>query len=623
MFHIMKFAKIARICTYISLAAPLIASKGLFFPFITGKVLFFRVFTELALVAIAGAVAYGELPAAAIIKTVKKPLFIAITVFTGLFTLSAMTAQVPSFAFWSNFERGEGAWQIIHYLLFFFLIKTLFRDKNDWKRLIGAQAAIGTLVALYAVGQAVNWPSWIIDPATGRVSGTLGNPAYMGIYMAVSACFAAWLALESRGKTKIWWLATAAFEGIMFLMAQNRGSFAGAGIGGALMLAFWLFRKKGSKTGRFAVAALMLAVIGGAAGLIFTVKGGNALGDFQPRLWTWESALSGAIERPLSGWGPEHFPFVFDRYYNPNHYQIESWFDRAHDTPLEYLTIGGIPLFLAYAGIFALLYVRLFRKKNEDLTPFFSALPLMYAINGLVLFETLPLYLIFFLMIGLIDAFTDGFMADGATPARHYRGTPLLKTAFAITAIFTTVSLYATAYLPLRKNLLILEAIRTDGKTDIEIFQEHEAALDYVSPVGDEEELQGLLTFTVSYFEYVQKNGLAAQISKEKIRNIMKFNAERYAAGAPYAIGLKTAYIRTTGLLAAYQATKEAEYLEEADRLIAQSAMIAPTRIEFIRLAMASARFRNDAIAYAAAYRKGKKLLPELGWEPDMAKFVY
>ncbi len=135
----MTFTKIARICTYISLAAPLIVSTNLFFPFISGKVVFFRVFIEIATVALIGALIYKEIPLNFLKNKLKKPIFLAIALFIGLFTLPTLFAPIPSLAFWSNFERGEGAWQMLHYLAFYILLITLFENKKDWDRLIISQ----------------------------------------------------------------------------------------------------------------------------------------------------------------------------------------------------------------------------------------------------------------------------------------------------------------------------------------------------------------------------------------------------------------------------------------------------------------------------------------------------
>ena len=171
--------------------------------------------------------------------------------------------------------------------------------------------------------------------------------------------------------------------------------------------------------------------------------------------------------------------------------------------------------------------------------------------------------------------------------------------------------------------MLILQTMHTDGKTDIEMFQEHEYALIYQSPVGSQEELQGVLTFTVSYFDYLQKNKLAGQVDKQTIASFMAFDKHWYEKLEPQLIGVKTLYIRIMGLLAAYQETKDVVYLKEADRLITIGADTSPTRIEFVRFQMASAALKGDKEAYTNAVQKGKALLPTLAWESDMTKFKY
>src|SRR3989344_1844347 len=405
------FTKIARICTHISLAAPLIVSRSLFFPFIAGKILFFRLFTELALVAVAGALAYGEIPVSTLKNIVKKPIFIAISIFTALFTLSAFTSEVPSFAFWSNFERGEGAWQMLYYFLFFFLILLLFEGKKGWQNLITAQTTIATLIGFYTIGQMLSWPSWIVNPLGGAKSGTLGNPDYLGIYMIISGLLGLMLAHESHGWKKSLIYLASIFQIILFFSSHSRGAFIGVGSGLALMCILWIFQKKrGWKINASATLISFLAICG-IIFLVLTVKG-DAWEDMQPRLWTWESAIAGVIERPITGWGAENFPFIFDAYYNPKHYTVESWFDRAHNAPLEYLTTGGIPLFAAYITIFVVLYIHLKKRKNDVLWPFLVALPAIYLINGLVLFETIPLYIILFLLIGFLNAYAEGFQEN-------------------------------------------------------------------------------------------------------------------------------------------------------------------------------------------------------------------
>jgi hypothetical protein len=103
----------------------------------------------------------------------------------------------------------------------------------------------------------------------------------------------------------------------------------------------------------------------------------------------------------------------------------------------------------------------------------------------------------------------------------------------------------------------------------------------------------------------------------------MRFNDYWYEKISPSAPGLKLVYIRVTSLLAAYRQTKDPLYLAKADELIAKGVAISPTRIEFVRFAMASAALRGDTTAYKAAFKKGITLLPDLDWEPDIRKFIY
>ncbi len=616
------FTKIARISMYLAIASPLIINRALFFPFITGKILFFRVLIELALFMTVGAILYGEISIKTVWKTLKNPISIAIAVFAGFTLVSAWTAINPSFALWSNFERGEGVWQILHYCLLFWLLTLLFPTKNDWKRLIGWQAIVSGLVGLYAVGQAFNWP-WVIDPPTGALSGTLGNPSYLGGYLLFSALLTLWLVFQTP-KTSIlrfFLLAIVIFEAIMFFTARTRGSFVALGVGTLIALFFWGLQEKKSIKHRIILAICALMVIGGTSYLVLTIKG-DAIQSFQPRLWTWSSAIAGVIEKPLTGWGTENFPFVFDKYYNPNHFGIESWFDRAHNALLEYATSGGIPLAVAYLAIFAVVYWRLWKLENKGFWPLFMALPAIYLINGLVLFEILPLYIILFFILAFLSRYTDKF-AEIPSSAPYIPQPFINHTLFAVCAIGIIISLYTTIYLPLQKNLLMLEALRTRGKIDDELFKEHDAVIAFKSLVGEEEAVQNFHSFTVGYFKYVNQNDLLKEIPLEKISKIMAQNKKWRDLFAPHAVGLKNEYAYITMLIVAYEATRDARYLAEAKTLIEQAELIAPTRLEFVKFRMVIAVFKKDATAYAHARKKGIQLRPDLLWDPDMAKYTY
>jgi len=152
----------------------------------------------------------------------------------------------------------------------------------------------------------------------------------------------------------------------------------------------------------------------------FCKVGGNRILDitlntetFQTRLLLWKQALIIAGERPILGWGPENFSPAFEKHYLP---RFEVWFDRAHNIFLDYLVQTGILGFLSYLSIFIVFYWKFMRftKKNKEKEPsaskksliensLFFALPIAYLIQGIVLFEVLPIYISLFVFLAFAN----------------------------------------------------------------------------------------------------------------------------------------------------------------------------------------------------------------------------
>src|SRR3989344_6314774 len=115
------FLKIAKFFVYIAPLSMLIVASSMFFPFIVGKAIFFRIMVELGLFFY---LLYLLSPGSRekieeFKRTAKHPIFLSVAVFTFIFLISAAVAESPQIAFWSNFERGEGGLQLLHYGLFF------------------------------------------------------------------------------------------------------------------------------------------------------------------------------------------------------------------------------------------------------------------------------------------------------------------------------------------------------------------------------------------------------------------------------------------------------------------------------------------------------------------------
>lgn len=139
---------------YISVLAVVVVMDSIFFPFIGGKDWFFRFSTELALIS---ALLYWAFEAKKdeiknIIKTsYKKPIVIAVTVFVAAFLLACAFALDAHAAFWSNYERGEGGFQMLHYYLFFILLVMFLTEAEDWKNIFRFSLVAAGLMIGYGI----------------------------------------------------------------------------------------------------------------------------------------------------------------------------------------------------------------------------------------------------------------------------------------------------------------------------------------------------------------------------------------------------------------------------------------------------------------------------------------
>ena len=128
------FLKLSKFFLYASVLSVLVVMTTTFFPFIGGKAYFFRVTIELSLIFTLFWWAF-EAPVGEAWKRCKdmfqKPLFAAVSVFGLMFMLATLFALDKHAAFWSNYERGEGGFQMLHYYAFFFLLTFLFRERKD------------------------------------------------------------------------------------------------------------------------------------------------------------------------------------------------------------------------------------------------------------------------------------------------------------------------------------------------------------------------------------------------------------------------------------------------------------------------------------------------------------
>jgi|GEM_PF-1509728 len=634
--------RISKWCIKLALFTPLIVTPLFvgatfafpangFFPFISLKAIYFRVVIEGALLFLMLHVLFSEnrrAQVAVLARKLKRPIALALIAFTLVLLIAGLLGENPSQSIWSNFERGEGVFQIIHYSLFFLLAFVLFVNKDELSRLIRLNLIISFFVCLYALPQffAIQSITHTIG-GSGRVSGTLGNPSYLAAYLLINFAFIAYAYLQATSRRgRNWLIGLAAFEFFIFLNTGTRAAYLALAVGLAVIYLTNILITKNPKTrSKLIVIGIAVAAFGGTGlgayhafpqlqqGVIFdrlfNLEG--AAKGFEPRSWTWTSALQGIAERPLLGWGAENFAYPFDKHYNPKHYGLESFFDRTHNIFLEHLISGGVILLLSYLAFWFFYYREMRGREKNIWYSILIAMPIVYFVQGFFLFDVLPVYLMTFLFVAIaLNAGAapenDANLEDG-----YAMGHAELLAGTGLLALFTLI-IITTAIVPWKRNQLITAAYSVSPENPQGAFNAFQDAILYSSPVGQEEAVSGLMKFSIDLLEAAAKQNIA--LPPEILHGIVDRSNGWFDTYRDIMPGVRDWYLNGGLNLRAGVSFGAAEYLARGKQIYAEALAYSPTRIEFIQMLIEVARATGDTESFNALVARARELRPDLPW---------
>lgn len=404
---------------YLLLATPLIIHSSLFFPFITGKALFFRFLVSL--VGVGAAYLF-------LIDREYRPKINKIILVLGLLFVVVFLATIfginPFNSFWSNYERMEGFVTYIYLAVYLFALTVLFKKEKDWLNLLRGSVGVSILVGLYALLQLFGWVT--INQSGVRVDATFGNSAYLAVYMIFNfgfLCFL-WAKQTKRDYVKnIGYALIGLLQLLTLYHTATRGAILGL-VGGAIVGLVFLMLFNSGKIRKWSIGILfaILLVLGG----FWTIKDAQFVHDSpvlsrfasislsdtttESRLTIWQMALKASLERPVLGYGPENFVFVFNKYYEPKLWPSEPWFDRAHNVVMDWLANTGFVGLTLYLLVFYFILDVIFKKRKEigllESSVLVGTLA-AYFIHNLFVFDNLVSYQMVFLLIGLIIYYDD------------------------------------------------------------------------------------------------------------------------------------------------------------------------------------------------------------------------
>ncbi len=314
-------------------------------------------------------------------------LNITLILFVFSFAVSTFVGVDPYHSFWDNHERMLGLFTVLHYVAYYFICLSVFKDWKDWKWAGRVFLFAGFIVMFVGWLQTQN-PDLLLNSGSDRVASTLGNPIYVGGY----GLFLTFLAilLFSREKNTLWKLfySVAGFFGFMGMFwSGTRGSLLGLLFGfGFALVGYVLVLKDKPKIRYSLLGVSVLVIIFISVLYIFRssdfVKKLPAIGravnttfsdiETSPRWIAWNIAIESWKEKPIFGWGPNNYFYAFNKYYNSRSLDFgygETWFDNSHNIILNTLSVQGAFGLLIYFGLYIVAIfslIKAYRNKVID-----------------------------------------------------------------------------------------------------------------------------------------------------------------------------------------------------------------------------------------------------------------
>jgi O-antigen ligase len=475
---------------------------GMFFPFISGKNILFRVLVEIAL---AGWAVLALSDSSYRINIKKSPIMIAYGLFMIVLLLADLFGVDREKSIWSNFERMEGFVGHIHFFAYFFVLTVMIRTLAEWQKMWKVFIAANVLVLIYAYGQllgaknlifsdhfpkAAEWFSarFQIHMSGTRLDATIGNSAYFAIFCLMYIFIAALLWSQSSNPKKQWFYPVLIVLNLIGLFySGTRGTMIGIIVGGFITLGIMAWKEKG-KLQKILVASTIIIVV--LISCIFIFKNTEfvklsptlqRLASISPndvtgasRLSIWKISFQAWKEHPILGYGQDNFSYIFARKFLPNNMcNLEPWYDRSHDVFFDWLVAAGALGLITYLSLYGVTLWFMWKKENgmplrekAILTGMLAG----YFIHNIFVFDNLTSYILFFALLAYITSRTK---AGGEHHGKVlFDKDQINLLVVPIIGIVLAITLYYVNYRPLLVNELVIRAMSIVQNDKDKTFQE-------------------------------------------------------------------------------------------------------------------------------------------------------
>lgn len=631
--------RILRIILFALLLTPLGIWSIFLFPFITTKILYFRLLVEFALLLyLILALKYPE------IRPSWNALTLAVWLYAGVIILTSIFGVNFNKSFWGTVERGEGIITILHFVAYFTILPAVFRQRKDWYRYLNVALLVTLIVALIGLvqlscqevtGLSREGVCGFVPPTQGaRISSTIGNASFFAAFLLFGVFLAFYLWRQAPAVWQRWYLrAVFIFELIILYNSQTRGAVLAVVL---TFLLFFIYQLVASPKRRVRIVSLALLILLLGFGIsVYLQRNASWVQDnstlrrlatistaditTQSRFDTWNASWKGWQDRLILGYGYENYNIAFNKYFPARIFKDQGsqiWFDRAHNVTLDVAVASGLLGSVGYLAIFAVAFWYLFklsRQSGFDQTSavILALLLLGYFLQNLFVFDTQATYLMAFLLFAhitfLYQQRSGSPVVPEQGPKKNSRAATLLTIGF---TILTLLLAYLVNIEPAFANYHTTQAIKATKLKQYRVVKQiFEQALSYGTYM-DEEIRQRLVDYTT---EVVTSGQLSPREQNELYQYStaeMKKNINRSPLDVKNYLYLMNVLNRQSS---------DQRNLDEAISLGQEALKLSPTRPQ-IYFELGQAYFsKEDYVKGLEQFRKAIELNPE----PKESQFNY
>lgn len=389
---------------------PLLFTPFLFSSFELGKAVLFRL-AVLFILLLLGIVVVGK-SKFEWIKIERK-----FWVFLGLFVLSNVLACLfsiaPQLSFWGSYERQQGLFQFLHYVLFFLVFVSFFDRKKievffQWL-CFGAFAISLIAILQYYFGFLLSF--WDVSILINRFAiGTLGQPNFLASYLLMLVPFYILRICENKNWVRYVWMIGLIVVLMAMILTLSRGAFVG--LGGIMLFMGIFYRRKLIFVIVLFFFVLLVANLGSGYSFIKNNQAldrfrfqGEALRSVETRLQLWPATVKMIVEKPVFGYGQESFKEAFQKFAPAKLLYLEDIHkksDRAHSEVLDVSVTTGLVGLVAYLLFLFVVFDLAIRRRKDIFVLAAASSVFALFVNNFFEFSVTVNYLLWWILVGVI-----------------------------------------------------------------------------------------------------------------------------------------------------------------------------------------------------------------------------